>query len=72
MRSLVAILIATTACVKSGQVVDTRPVPQKTFDLRQLCTSQHKDLCQPVRQDEMPVKIDTNLATPTRAAMRLS
>jgi len=71
MRSLVAILIATTACMKSGQVqaIDTRPMPQKSIDLRQLCTSEHKDLCQPVRQETMPVKIDINLATPARALL---
>ncbi len=69
MRSLVVILIATTACVKSGQVVETRPAPQKSIDLRQLCTSEHKDLCQPVRQDTMPVKIDINLAAPARGLL---
>ena len=63
MRSLVAILIATTACVKSGQVVDTRPLPHKSIDLRHLCTSEFRDLCTPVQQ-EAPLKIDTNLTTP--------
>jgi hypothetical protein len=62
MRTLLSILIATTACVKSGQVVE-RPLPHKSIDLRHLCTSEFRDLCTPIQQ-EAPLKIDTNLTMP--------
>ncbi len=59
-----AFVLAATACVKSGQVVEhPATAPQRTFDPRQLCnTSDTQSLCTPISQDG--ILIDTNLVAP--------
>ncbi len=71
LRTLpLALVLATAACVKSGQVVEHRAAPQRTFDPRQLCTgADTQSLCTPMSQDH--VLIDTNLVAPTLDAPSL-
>jgi hypothetical protein len=65
-----ALVLATAACVKSGQVVEHRPAPQRTFDPRQLCNSRDtQSLCTPISEDG--VLIDTNLTVPATHAPAL-
>jgi len=60
MKLLLISAIALTACVKQGQVRDSR----SPLELRNLChDSKYSDVCAPA-SNEMPSVIDINLAVP--------
>lgn len=63
MTLALGLALTAGACVKSGQVVDHGPVPQRTFQPRQLCNSTDtQSLCTPI--SAQPILIDTNLVAP--------
>jgi hypothetical protein len=59
---LLGILLATSACVKQGQVHDQRPTPA----LRDICTdARFRSVCTPQEMPPAPaLQVDTNLVVP--------
>jgi hypothetical protein len=58
---LLGLVLAGSACVKQGQVHDTRPAPA----LQDICNdARFKSICTPQQMPPAPVQIDTNLVVP--------